>query len=166
MASTVDGIPISTEHIEFVKSEYEASRIALMPTSRNSLAKHLALKTGQPLKEALAVVDQYCEDNNVAIPDYLGKEFAVGWLKVLAIANMVLSLGMFWYGRTLHMQHVQPYAVWCVAVIFLGLAVLSWIQSLEKEAENTKTDVDPILRVKTMASEIEKSSEAAERLKV
>lgn len=165
MASTIDGIPISPEHIEFVKKEYEASRIALVPTSRNTLAKHLAQKTGKTLKEALAVVDQYCEDNSVAIPDYLSKEFTVGWLKVLACSNTVLSLGMFWYGRVLHLQHLQPYGVWCVAVIFLGLAIMSWIQSLEKEAENTKSDIDPILKVNAMASDIEKA-EAAEKLRV
>jgi|GEM_PF-1310001 len=165
MESTIDGIPISPEHIEFVKNEYEASRIALVPISRNTLAKHLAQKTGKPLKEALAVVDQYCEDNSVAIPDYLSKEFAVGWLKVLACFNTVFALGMFWYGRNLHLQHEQPAAVWVVAVIFLGLAVLSWIQSLEKEVENSRSDVDPIQRVQSLANEKERKAEA-EKLRV
>ena len=142
MSNTTD---TTGEHFEIVQTEYEATRQKLVATSRNTLAKHLAAKSGMPYKTALQVVDTYCEQNALAVPDYLHREFNVGWQKVLSIALVVVGLVLAVFGRNLHLQKQNPVVIWIVVTLLFGLAVLIWAKSLEGEVANAKVDAD-ILR--------------------
>jgi hypothetical protein len=133
-------IEVSTDHLALVQGMYEEASNSLTPTSRSMLAKHLSEKTGTPYKIALQVVDVYCEQNGVPVPDYLGREFNVGWLKVVSVLLMVIAVGACVYGRTLHTQQRNPTVVWVFAALFGGLAVLMWVKSLEAEVDNSKKE--------------------------
>ena len=126
------------EPVEIIREQYDACRQNLVVTSRNRLAKHLTAVRGTPHKEAIEIVDRYCDEENVAIPMYLSSEFAVGWLKVVSVANVAFACVWLWYGRTLHLQKIHPYGLWCLGVIFCGLGVLFWVKSVELEAKNAK----------------------------
>jgi len=126
--------------LQIVQEQYESSLRALVPTSRNRLAKHLTGCTGMAHKDALDVVDKYCDEKNLPVPAYLSREFTVGWLKVLAIGWVVGAILVLWYGKTLHQQKITPYGLWCIGTLMMGLAVLFWIKSFEVEANNAKAD--------------------------
>ncbi|HWD40233.1 MAG TPA: hypothetical protein VG944_15400 [Fimbriimonas sp.] len=143
MRTVNDSPEISEDHLEIVKNEYEAASRAYMPMSRHTLARHLSTKTGMPYKTALTVVDTYCEQNSVPVPDFLGREFNVGWLKVVSLASVVLTGILCWYGRSLHLQKQNPIFMWILAFMFGSLAVVLWIKSLEAEVSNAKSDIDP-----------------------
>jgi hypothetical protein len=128
---------------EVVRQQYHTCLQNLTPTSRNRLAKHLSETTGLSPKEALEVVDRYCDEENLPIPAYLSREFAVGWLKVIAVMFVVVAGMVLWYGRSLHMQKIHPWGLWCIGAILCGLAVLFWLKSLELEAANARADREP-----------------------
>jgi hypothetical protein len=138
--SRPDLAPGEVDHVQIVREKYDACRQNLVATSRTRLAKHLTQACGIPHKQALEIVDDYCEAESVAIPTYLSKDFSVGWLKVVAVVNVVLAGVCLWYGRILHLQKIQPYGLWCIGACLCGLAVLSWVKSLEQEVANAKTD--------------------------
>jgi DMSO reductase anchor subunit len=129
-----ENLEVSTEHIALVQAKYEESANALTPTSRTILAKHLSEKTQLPYKTALQVVDMYCEQNNVPVPDYLSHDFNIGWLKVVSVALMCVAVGACFYGRTLHLRNETPTPAWVVAAVFGGLSVFVWVRSLEEDA--------------------------------
>ncbi len=128
-----ENIEVSTDHLALVKGMYEEAANALTPTSRTQLAKHLSEKTGTPYKTALQVVDVYCEENNVPVPDYLSRDFNIGWLKVVSITLVFVAVASCFYGRNLHIQQKNPTWAWVVAALFGGLAVFVWVRSLEEE---------------------------------
>lgn len=140
MDPPVEGIATTFDPTEVVREQYLASMQNLAPTSRNLLAKQLANATGLSPREALEVVDRYCDEESLAIPAYLSREFAVGWMKVVAVINVIIAGGWLWYGRTLHLQKIHPWGLWCLGAIFCGLAVLFWLKSLEMEAANARAD--------------------------
>lgn len=143
MGPPIEAVSATLDPIEVVRQEYQECLQKLSPTSRNLLAKHLAATTGMSTKEALEVVDRYCDEDNVPIPAYLSREFAVGWLKVLAVMVIVMAGVVLWYGRTLHQQRTYPWGLWCVGAVLCGLAVLIWLKSLDLEAANEKVDRKP-----------------------
>jgi hypothetical protein len=117
---------------------YEEAANALKPTSRTQLAKHLAAKTSIPFKTALQVVDVYCEKNSVPVPDYLGRDFNIGWLKVVSVVTASISIAACWYGRNLHIEQRNSTGAWVVALLFGGLAVFMWLRSIEEEVSSPK----------------------------
>ncbi len=149
-----DDVAATLDPIEIVQAQFEASARALVPTSRNRLAKHLTSATGLTHKEALDCVDKYCDEKNLPVPAYLSREFAVGYLKVIAVLWVVGAIAVLLYGRNLHQQRITPYGLWCIGAIMCGLAILFWIKSLEVEAANKKADEAVSDRSRTGASRI------------
>jgi hypothetical protein len=126
--------------VQIVREQHEACRQNLVVTSRARLVRHLVEVTGIPRKDAFDVVDNYCEVDNVAVPMYLGRDFTVGWLKVIAVSNVIISLILLWNGRQLHLQKIYPWWFWLAGACFGGLGVLFWVKSLELEVSNAKKD--------------------------
>ena len=118
---------------EILQKEINTAREQLRPVSRKELAEKLGTQFGMPYKDAIAVVDAFCEEHEPAIPEYLAKEFGVFWLKVVAVANVLVSLGIFYHAVQLHQAKQFPWPWWCGGVLFIGFAVLCWVQSIEKE---------------------------------
>lgn len=142
MNPVIDEGAVSIDHLEIVRSEYEATRQAFVPISRNSLARHLTDKTGIPYKTALEVVDAYCEQNNLPVPDYLSREFNVGWNKIAAVVCAPIVVGLVWYGRNQYEEHRQYLLPFGAAVLVLGVGVFLWMLSFAAEAKNKREDED------------------------
>jgi hypothetical protein len=126
--SPADAITI----IEREVREAEGERRAI---SRQELAELVHASTGIPTAEAFTMVDRYCDEHAPAVPHYLAEEFAIPWLKGVAVLNIAIAIGFYYWGIKLARlgQPGWPYLV--AGTIFLGLSALAWVKSIERYAE-------------------------------
>jgi hypothetical protein len=117
---------------EILSREIEDSQSNLQPTSRRRLALKLVDRTGVSFKDALDIVDEYCDEKAPAVPAYLASEFVIYWLKAVAVLNVAIGIGCAWYGVQLFQRHYVSWPWFCIATVFCGLAALSWVKSLER----------------------------------
>jgi hypothetical protein len=128
----------SSDLVELIASEIRRAREETRPTSRQQLADIVHNRTGMPVAEAFSFVDIYCEEHEPGVPGYLQEEFAVPYLKVLAVVNAMIAVGLCYYGVTLY-RTPKPYWIpICIGVLFLGLSALSWVKSIERELSRQK----------------------------
>jgi hypothetical protein len=106
--------------------------------SRQALAALVHRRTGMPLKEATVIVETFCEEKEPALPEYLQSEFAIGWLKVVAVGNVIVGGVFYFYANRAHEQHLPYWFFLAIGTVFVGLGVLSWVKSLESEAKQSK----------------------------
>ena len=137
--ATVDQ-PNSTQVdcIALVESEIAAARQERRPTSRQTLANLVVKRTGMPPKEALAIVEAFCEEREPAVPEFLESEFVIGWLKVIAVLQAIVGLVFFYYAKRAHESNQPIWIYLMLGTILLGFAVLSWVKSLEREYDSSK----------------------------
>ncbi len=102
------------------------------PISRQSLAELLRERTGIPNPDAVALVDEYCDEKAPGVPYYLQDEFAIPYLKVIAIINALIGGGVYWYGVTAFRAAEPGWPWFCLGTIIVGLGVLAWVKSLER----------------------------------
>jgi hypothetical protein len=113
-------------------SNAEAER---RPVSRQSLTDMLVTSAGIPAGDASNLVHEYCDENAPAIPHYLAEEFAIPYLKVIAVVNVIVALGLYYWGIQVFRLGKQPAWPWfCVATIVTGFAALAWVKSIERFA--------------------------------
>ncbi len=74
--------------------ELEDAKERQRAVSRLSLAKKLSETRDIPMKDALAMVDAFCEREQRYLPEYLKSEFLIGWMKVVAIFLAIASFGV------------------------------------------------------------------------
>ena len=134
-----DGALVTEDPQQIIEEEYRSAKNAYQPTSRRQLAVHLAAKTGMPYKEAFIIVDRFCDEQSLAVPAYLGNEFGIFWLKVVAAFNILIAIGFVYYAREKHLANQRPWEIWLIATLFGGLAAWAWVKSLEGEAAAKKT---------------------------
>lgn len=132
MSSPAHGSDKGVGHVDIIQREIQKARDDRRPTSRQMLAEIINERTGMPVSEALHVVDAYCENEEPAIPYYLQDEFAIPYLKFVAVIIALAGIGFFWYGVTLQRVGKPAYVWYSLGTIIMGLGVFAWVQSLEK----------------------------------
>jgi hypothetical protein len=102
--------------------------------SRHMLGQKLHSVKGLHPRDAFAVVDLYCDESAPAIPEYLGTEFMVPYLKGTAAVFAVLSIIVIAYSATAVNQGQRQYIWGIVAgVVLLAMSASGWIKSLLRE---------------------------------
>lgn len=101
--------------------------------SRRSLAMILVAQRHIPFREALDIVDNWCDEHASAVPCYVGSEFGVYWLKFLALAFGFAGIGVAWQGVRMVNAGKVGWPWWVGATLVIGLAAFVWAQSLERE---------------------------------
>jgi len=112
--------------------ELKVAREELRPTSRRALALVISNRIGMPFKEALDIVDAYCDEKEPAVPTYLSSEFVIYWLKAVAVANVAIGIAGIWYGVKLMKAGQLAWPSLCLGTVFVGLGALAWVKSVEK----------------------------------
>lgn len=139
MASTTDKNPDSPDLIALVSQEIRTARMETRPTSRQELANIVHQRAGMPMSEAFEFVDRYCDEHEPGVPGFLQEEFAIPYLKVLAVINAIIAIVLCYNGVESYKTKQHPWwAITSVGVIFFGLSALSWVKSLEREVERSK----------------------------
>jgi hypothetical protein len=123
---------IVTEPDQILQQEIDLAQQSFQPTSRRSLALKLVARTGVTFKDALDLVDEYCDEKAPAVPAYLASEFGVYWLKAVAVANVAIGIFLAWTGVKWFQAHAIAWPWFCGATVFCGLAALSWVKSIER----------------------------------
>ena len=137
--STIMQKPANIDPLELIKAEVSRAESDRVPMSRQMLADRVHELTGMNAGEARLMVDDYCDAHAPAVPQYLAEEFAIPYLKVVAIINVVIALGLYYWGIQVFRAAKQPaWPWWCVATIFVGLGALAWVKSLERFAARKK----------------------------
>ncbi|CAN5447485.1 hypothetical protein BH11ARM1_BH11ARM1_05340 [soil metagenome] len=132
--STSTHKPNPTDVATLIQTEVMAAENDRRAISRQMLADMVKEKTGMPSGEVALLVDVYCDENAPMVPQYLAEEFAIPYLKVIAVVNVIVGIGAIYYAISL-IQKGQPGYVWlCVGTIFAGLGVMAWVKSLERYA--------------------------------
>ena len=85
-----------------------------------------------PVNEALQIVDAYCEAEEPAIPYYRQDEFAIPYLKFVAIVIVAVGIGFMYYGVTQQRSGKPAYVWYSIGTVTIGVGVFAWVQSLEK----------------------------------
>ena len=122
----------SKDAAEILQEEIDAAQRELQPTSRRALALKLQTATGVAFKDAMDIVDAYCDEKAPAVPTYLASEFGIYWLKVVAVAFVALGIGAAWYGKQVWDAHGAPWPAFVATTILVGLGALSWVKSIER----------------------------------
>jgi hypothetical protein len=128
--------PRGEDAITLIEREIAKAEFDCRPISRQMLAESVHVQTGLSTADAFALVEQYCEEKAPAVPGYLQEEFAIPYLKVIAVINVIVGIVVFWMGVNAFRTKGAP--MWpylCVGTIFCGLGVFAWVKSLERFAE-------------------------------
>jgi hypothetical protein len=134
MSSSLQSQP-RTDAIALIQQEISNAETERRAISRQTLADLLHLQVGMPHADAARMVDAFCDERAPGVPYYLQEEFAIPYLKVVAVANVLLGIGAFYWGITVFQKTKQtPYTWLCVGTIFIGLGALAWVKSLERYA--------------------------------
>lgn len=121
-----------------VQTEISKARNETRPTSRQQLADIVHARTGMPVADAFAFVDSYCDEHEPGVPGYLAEEFAVPYLKVVAVVNVLVAIGIFYNGVRVYHTGKPGWPWFSLGVIFFGLGALSWVKSIEREVERRR----------------------------
>jgi hypothetical protein len=133
MSSTSHGPEGAQDLIDLISTEIHLAREETRPTSRQELAHIVNARTGMPLTDAFEFVDRYCDENEPGVPGYLQEEFAIPYLKVVAVFFAIVAMVLCYNGVSLY-RTAHPWWIWVtIGVLFFGAAALSWVKSLERE---------------------------------
>lgn len=122
-----------TDPDAFLKKELELAYEGRKALSRYALARIVSERMKMPIKEAEAIVEAYCAEKAPATPAYLGSEFGIFWLKVVAIVVAMGGLGVFWYSAQMIRNHEPAFVPLALGTIICGSAVFLWVRSIERE---------------------------------
>jgi hypothetical protein len=115
--------------VEIAKARSEAR-----PISRMTLSRVLQSKYSINPQNAEKFVDTFCDDKAPGVPTYLSSEFGIPYLKVLAIVNVTIALGLAITTAVTMSRGGYGFLVWLIlAILFLGSAALCWLQSIRPE---------------------------------
>lgn len=132
MSTPAHGSDKGVGHVDIIQSEIQRARDDRRPTSRQMLAEIINERTGMPVADALAIVDAYCEAEEPAIPYYLQEEFAIPYLKFVAIVIALGGIAFMWYGVTQQQKGKPAYMWYSIGTVVIGIGVFAWVQSLER----------------------------------
>ncbi len=126
--------PRGEDAITLIQKEIAKAEFDCRPISRQMLAERVHTETGLPSADALSIVEQYCEEQAPAVPGYLQEEFAIPYLKVIAVLNVVVGVVVFWLGVNASRTGKPIWPYLCIGTIFCGLAAFAWVMSMERYA--------------------------------
>lgn len=138
MSSPTQGPETPATHLDIIQSEIKQARDDRRPTSRQQLAEIIRDRTGMPVNEALQIVDAYCEAEEPGIPFYLQDEFAIPYLKFIAIMIVLGGIAFIYYGVTVQRSGKPAHVWYSLGTVTMGLGVFAWVQSLEKYVERRR----------------------------
>ena len=123
------------EYERFVFEELMASRREGRAVSRHMLSQRLHENKGLPPKASYALVETYCETEAPSVPEYLGNEFAVPYMKVAAFIFAILGSGLVVYS-SLRITSGKGQWWWGFGVgsVVLLYSLSGWLRSLFREA--------------------------------
>src|SRR5690242_12012810 len=106
-----------------------AARAENRAVSRHMLSQQLHASAGLSPKEAFAVVETYCDNEAPIIPEYLGNEFIVSYLKTMALifAGVSIVVMLFSAIKWLNGDHRFEWGFWISAVI-LAFSGTGWVK--------------------------------------
>jgi hypothetical protein len=128
--------PRTEDAISLIEREIARSERERFPISRQMLADIVHAETGVAASDAWSLVEEYCDERAPAVPGYLQEEFAIPYLKVIAVLNAIAAVAVYWVGVNVYRSTGKP--LWpylCVGTIIMGLGALSWVKSLERYVE-------------------------------
>ena len=118
-----------------LEEEVKRSEDARSPVSRQMLVRRLEREAGLSHRDAWAKVDEWCEERAPMVPSYLSGEFGTYWLKVVAIANVALGCGLFYWAVRQWQSKAVAWPWFCAGVLLFGIGgVLTYVRSLQREA--------------------------------
>jgi hypothetical protein len=129
----------SEDAITLIEREIARAESERTPISRQMLADLLHEQTAMPLSDALPLVEEFCESRAAWVPGYLQEEFAIPYLKVLAIINVIIAVVVLWVGVNAYRSAGKP--MWpylAIGTLICGLGAWFWVVSLERYAERRK----------------------------
>jgi len=118
---------------EILQADIRLARNELRPISRRQLALQLVHRKAIPFKEAMDLVDAYCDEKESAVPTYVSSEFGLFWLKVVAVAWVAIGIGVVYYGVRLQQTGKLAWPWYVGATLTCGFAALCWVKSIEGE---------------------------------
>jgi len=125
--------------IELIATEIAKADFDRIPTSRQKLGQLVSSKLTIPPAEAYKIVDEYCDDKAPGVPHYLQEEFAMPYLKVLAVVNSILGIVALWWGAH-QWRATKPSWPWfVVAAVLIGFAGYSFVKIVQKETEKDQS---------------------------
>lgn len=120
-----------------IEKELEAARIRLQPISRRRLVGIICRKFDMPYHDAEQLVDDYCESKAPATPEYLGKEWFLPYVKLMALFISVLGVAAVALGADRWHNHLPSWPFFilgAVAIYFGGAGLVKALQG-EREIE-------------------------------
>ncbi len=124
--------PEPADAISLIQQEVNDAESERRAISRQMLADMIHARVGIPHADAAVLVDQFCDERAPAVPHYLQEEFAIPYLKVVAVVNVLLGIGAFYWGIAVFQKtRDTPWPWLCFGTIFVGLGALAWVKSLE-----------------------------------
>lgn len=126
-----------TTNEEFIHERIDQARKKYEPISRRMIALQLGKARGVAFKEALDIVDAYCDEKEPAVPGYVSGEFRIYWLKAVAVAVAALGVAVLWYGTNLFNAKGPAWIPFCIGTVIVGLGALAWVKSLQSEGGNS-----------------------------
>ncbi len=138
MSSPANGSDKGVGHVDIIQGEIKKARDDRRPTSRQMLAEIIHERMGMPVSEAHKIVDAYCETEEPGIPYYLQEEFAIPYLKFVAIVIALAGVGFVYYGVMQQRAGKPPHLWYSLGTVVVGLGVFAWVQSLEKYVQRRR----------------------------
>lgn len=118
---------------QMIDSAIKKAREELTPISRRMLALMISQKKSLPFKEAMDIVDEYCDEHAPAVPGYVSSEFIIYWLKAVAVFFVLIGLGIVFWGVSVFRVRGVAWPHFAGGTIVIGLGALAWVKSLERE---------------------------------
>ncbi|MEA2552378.1 MAG: hypothetical protein QOJ65_554 [Fimbriimonadaceae bacterium] len=127
---------LSREELEkTVADEISSARAEARPISRLTLSKLIQIKYALNPHDAEKFVDVYCDEKAPAVPTYLSNEFGVPYLKVLAVLQVVLAMGIFVFTMKFQRADLTIWPGLTLGLLFVAVAAFSWVQSLRPQTK-------------------------------
>ncbi|MBS1718731.1 MAG: hypothetical protein JSS72_13465 [Armatimonadetes bacterium] len=137
VVGSVTPAPPENELERFVYDQLLFSRESNQPVSRHALSLLLADSQQLPRKEALAVVETYCDENAPMTPEYLGDEFLIPYLKISALVLSVVGVALIGLATANLSNRVHPLWMYPSGGIMIIGAAYAYVRSLRMEARTT-----------------------------
>ena len=122
--------------------EIARARAEVRPISRLTLSRLIQSKHSVNPHDAERFVDTYCDEKAPGVPTYLSSEFGVPYLKVLAIANVIVCVALAIVTLVTMTRGGTGFLIWLMLTLaFLAGAAICWINSVRPEKQKPTTRV-------------------------
>lgn len=120
---------------EQIGKELEAARIRLQPVSRRRLVGIISRKFDLPYHDAEQIVEDYCEAKAPATPEYLGKEWFLPYVKLMALFLSVVGVIAVALGADRWHNHITSWPFFLLGAIAIYFGGVGLVKALQGERE-------------------------------